>query len=327
VGAGFVRRYDVGEHLDRDLHVIATELHCNTIQLFGTDVGWLAATAARARSFGLHVWLQPRLVDATAEEQLEHLAEAASTAEAVRRRYGSVVLSAGVETTLFVQGFLSGETVAERMAHVFDPGTDREALESALDGHLARAEAIARSRFHGKIAYAAGMWEPVRWNLRFDLVGLDLYVRPIDTFQIKQLIEQHVRVGKPTVVTEYGCVTHPGGLDAFGADVVDWNAQPPRLICGVERSEEAQADGIARQFAAISASGAKGAFCFVFLEPRYYETADGDDLDAASFGVVRAVNTPAPDGSPRITWNAKAAFRRLAELHRSAASADTATRP
>jgi hypothetical protein len=318
--------YDVEEHLDHDLRVIATELHCNTVQLFGTDVGRLAATAAAARLLGLHVWLQPRLVDATADEQLDHLAEAASAAEMVRQRYGGVVLSAGVETSLFVQGFIPGATVAERMAHVFDPSTDRRALESALDGHLAKAEDTARSRFHGTVAYAAGPWEPVRWTLRFDIIGLDLYVRPIDPSRIKQLIEQHRRVGKPTVVTEYGCVTHRGGLDAFGANVVDWKAQPPRLIGGVERSEEAQADGIARQFAAIWASGAQGAFCFVFLEPRYAQTGDGDDLDAASFGVVRAVNTPALDGSPRITWAAKAAYTRLAELHRGATSSNTRTR-
>jgi hypothetical protein len=78
---------------------------------------------------------------------------------------------------------------------------------------------------------------------------------------------------------------------------------------------------------AISASAADGAFCFVFLEPRYHQTDVGDDLDAASFGIGHAMNTPARDGSPRITWTAKSAFRRLAELHRSATSADTAARP
>jgi hypothetical protein len=318
--------FDVDANLDRDLHTIASKLHCNTVQLFGSDVGRLAAAAARARSLGLQVWLQPRLVDATAAEQLEYLAEAAGAAEVVRQRFGGVVFCAGVESTLFVQGFIPGETVSERMAHALDPSADRTALESALDGHLANAEEVARSRFHGKVTYAAGMWEPVRWNLRFDMIGLDLYVRPIDPDQIKELLVKHRRVGKPTIVTEYGCVTHPRGLDAFGADVVDWNVQPPRLVDGVERSEEAQADGIGRQFEAISASGAEGALCFVFLEPRYYETGDNDDLDAASFGVVRAVNTPASDGSLRITWTPKAAFRRLAELHRTAADANIVPR-
>jgi hypothetical protein len=317
--------YDVADCLDRDFHKIATELHCNTVQLFGTDVGLLAAAAARARSIGLQVWVQPRLVDATADQQLAHLWEAAGAAEAVRQRYGGVVLTAGVEATLFVQGFVPGETVTERMAHIFDPETDRGALESALDAHLAEAEVVARSRFHGQVTYAAGMWEPVRWDVRFDMIGLDLYVRPMGHDEIRHLLEQHRRVGKPTIVTEYGCVTHPGGLGAFGADVVDWNVQPPRLVQGVVRSEEAQAEGIAQQFKAISASGVQGAICFVFLEPRYHRRGDGDDLDAASFGVVRAVNTPAADGSPYITWTAKAAYRRLAELHRSATTTTTTT--
>ena len=93
---------------------------------------------------------------------------------------------------------------------------------------------------------------------RFDLVGIDLYVRPIDEKQIIDELASYRRAGKPVVVTEYGCVTHAGGLNSFGADVVDWSAQSPKLADGVERSEVAQADGIGRQFEAIRQSGADG---------------------------------------------------------------------
>jgi hypothetical protein len=47
----------------RDLSVIRDELHCPTVNLFGTDVPRLTQAARIAREDGLGVWLQPRLID------------------------------------------------------------------------------------------------------------------------------------------------------------------------------------------------------------------------------------------------------------------------
>jgi hypothetical protein len=107
--------YDVDRALHHDLATIADDLHCNAVQLFGTDIERLTTAATRARSLGLQVWFQPRVVDATPEEHLIHLAAAAAAAETVRAEYGGVVLSVGVEISLFLQGFPAGDTVADRI--------------------------------------------------------------------------------------------------------------------------------------------------------------------------------------------------------------------
>jgi hypothetical protein len=77
------------------------------------------------------------------------------------------------------------------------------------------------------------------------------------------------------------------------------------------RSETAQAAGIATQHRAITDSGADGAFCFVFCEPRYLSGASAD-IDAAPFAIVRAV----PDDG-EVTWVPKLSFATLAEIHRN----------
>jgi hypothetical protein len=133
-------------------------------------------------------------------------------------------------------------------------------------------------------------------------------VRPVDGAEIGRCLEPLIRTGKPVVVTEYGCVTHQRALDEYGADVVDWTSRPPRLRAGIGRDEAAQATGIARQLAAIEATGAHGAFCFTFLEPAYTQVDAATDLDAASFGIAR-LETPFTD------WRPKRAFATLADMH------------
>lgn len=310
--------YDVETRLVDDLAVIADQLHCNTVQLFGSDLRLLERAAHVARAHDLDVWLQPRLVDASRDQHLDQLAEAAAVAEAVRAAHGGLTMSVGVELSLFLEGFLDGRTLAERMRKIFDPALDHDALDAELDDHLAAAETTVRRHFTGAVTYGAGMWEPVRWDRRFDLVGIDLYVRPLDEHGIMDEISRHQRYGKPVVATEYGCVTHEGGLRSFGADVVDWEQRPPRLAEDIRRDEAAQAEGIARQFEALHRSGASGALCFAFLEPRY-SGSGGHDLDAASFGIARAVGRGHPGASSQIEWSPKMAFGRLADLHRSEA--------
>jgi hypothetical protein len=71
--------------LEREIMTIRDELHCTSILVLGTDHDRLRAAATAAAEHGLDVWVQPRLVDAPRTELLDHMAEAARTAEELRR--------------------------------------------------------------------------------------------------------------------------------------------------------------------------------------------------------------------------------------------------
>ena len=70
-------RYDIDGHLRRDMDVIAAELHCNAVQLYGTDVDRLMVAASLALERGLSPWIQPRLIGATPADHLDHLRQVA----------------------------------------------------------------------------------------------------------------------------------------------------------------------------------------------------------------------------------------------------------
>lgn len=303
--------YDVDAHLGGDIGAIVDGLGCNSIQVYGDRFDRLIRAGELALDRGLDVWIQPRLVDATTTDHLEQIDGMARAVQSLsERRHGRVVFSVGVEVSLFLAGLVDGSTLTDRMASVFS-ATNVAERDAAVDDHLGAAVATARRHFDGPITYGAGPWETVDWG-RFDLVGLDLYPRPITDNAIRAAIADAKRFDKPVVVTEYGCVTHTAAIDTYGADVIDWTSSPASLHPGVQRSESTQADGIAQQFNAITDAGASGAFCFTFLEARYRQQHGGDDLDAASFGVVRI---PPDDPANWHRWVDKAAFGRLAELH------------
>ena len=101
-------RYDIDRHLRRDLDVIAAELHCNAVQLYGNDVDRLIVAASLGLERGLSVWIQPRLIGATRADQLDHLRQVARAAERLRRRFDRVTLSVGAELSLFMSGIVPG---------------------------------------------------------------------------------------------------------------------------------------------------------------------------------------------------------------------------
>ena len=160
----------------QDLTTIFDELHCTSVNVFGTDIGRLADTAVAALDAGLHVWLQPRLVEAEAGAMLDHLAEAADAAERLRQRYGRIDLNVGCELTVFGAGIIPGDSNAERAAKLASPEWWPRFPEFSgqLNGLLAKACTLARSRFGGRLTYGAGLWEDVDWT-GFDVVGLNYY--------------------------------------------------------------------------------------------------------------------------------------------------------
>ena len=307
-------RYDTDGHLRRDMDVIAAELHCNAVQLYGTDVDRLMVAASLALERGLSPWIQPRLIGATPADHLDHLRHVAGAAEWLHRRFDRVTLSVGAELSLFMSGIVEGETVADRMEQLLAKASAPSAVADDLNEHLRAAEAAARAQFGGPLTYGAGPWERVNWRDMFDLIGLDVYVRPIDATSIVSHLQAFQQFDKPVVATEFGCVTNKLGAHEYGADVVDWTTTPPRITGSTIRDEEIQAQSLATQLRAFGTAGIHGAFCFVFIEPTYLHNATpGLDLDMASFGVVAAVEIDDPSVPDRpITWERKRAFHELA---------------
>jgi hypothetical protein len=111
------RRADV----QHDLRVIRDQLHCNAVQLFGSDITRLGEAGAIARELGLGVWLQPRLIDAHHNAVLEHVAQAAGAAEGLLRERGDIVLNVGCELTVFSAGIVPGRRYVERAARLARP--------------------------------------------------------------------------------------------------------------------------------------------------------------------------------------------------------------
>jgi hypothetical protein len=140
------------------------------VQFYGDDVARLVRATQLGLERGLVVFVQPRLVDATPDRQLEHLVETARAIEGLERRDGGLVISVGVELSLFLRGLVAGATVEERMAAIFSDGNAPD-LVPVLGEHLARADDAARRVFDGPVTYGAGQWEPVPWGERFDFVG------------------------------------------------------------------------------------------------------------------------------------------------------------
>lgn len=61
--------------VERDLRVIATDLGCNAVLLFGTPPDRLAEAGRIALHNGLEVWIQPRRIDGSVDEVSRHIAE------------------------------------------------------------------------------------------------------------------------------------------------------------------------------------------------------------------------------------------------------------
>ena len=309
--------YDIDGHLRRDMDVIAAELHCNAVQLYGSDVDRLMVAASMALDRGLSVWIQPRLIGAGPADQLDHLRQVARAAEWLRRRFDRVTVSVGAELSLFMSGIVEGRTVADRMEQLLAEASTPSSVEEDLNEHLRAAEAEARAQFGGPITYGAGLWERVHWRDMFDLVGLDVYLRPVQETSIVSHLQDFQHFDKPVVATEFGCVTNNLGAHEYGADVVDWTTTPPRITGSTIRDEEVQAQSLATHLRAFDTAAIHGAFCFVFIEPTYLHDATPVlDLDMASFGVVAAVeihDPPVPESPLR--WQRKRAFYELAKLY------------
>ncbi|HET6856914.1 MAG TPA: hypothetical protein VFH94_07450 [Streptomyces sp.] len=296
--------------VERDMAVIAGELHCDAVRVSGGDPARLSVAAEVAAAAGLEVWFAPFPVDLPAEEMLPFFADCARRAEAVRAGGAEVVFVAGCEISAFGDGFIPGATYGDRLAAM--AGADMEWWQSLgpvlerLNGFLGEAVGVVREHFRGRVTYAAGPWEFIDWG-PFDLVGVDAYRAAYNAETFRAEIRGHFEHGKPVAVVEYGTCAYRGAAQRGG---MAW--QVPE---GAVPDEDEQVGYFNDLLDVFDEEGVDTALWFTFAG-----FGKVGELDASSYGVVRMLDDPRSEpvgGAPGETrWEPKAVFRAMAARYR-----------
>lgn len=299
----------------RDLQTIRRELHCTSVNLYGTDLARLQQATGLAHREGLHVSLQLRSIDESRDGMLARVEQAASTAAALCGS-GPVTLNVGCELTLFTRGFVPGRTFVARISNLLWLLPFLPVINRRLNRHLGEVVRLARARFDGPLVYSAGSWESVRWEL-FDLVGVNLYRDRWNERTYTADLRRLRSSGKPVIITEFGCATFEGAERQGGGGwmIVDFDADPPAVKPGHERSERVQATCLDELLTLFVAEAVDGAYVFDFMQSTFRHATDpAQDLDMASYGLVKV--GPAGPADTGIAWERKAAFHVVADHYR-----------
>jgi hypothetical protein len=330
--AGLVRNggisresFDPAE-VQRELRIIRDDLHCNAVRVIGGDPERLELAATYAAELGLEVWFSPYPLELTTEEMLSLFADCAVRAERLRRRGNEVVFVTGAELSLMDKGFLPGDTFHERVRHLGEPGRARELipeLAARVDAFLGDAVAAVREHFGGRVTYAAIPPERVDWT-RFDIVSMDLYRSREIADRFTDGVRTLVAQGKPVAITEFGAATFRGAGDrgARGLEIIEWDeatGAPARLTGEYSRDEAGQAAYLRELLTVFDAEGVDSTFVFAFALHGFPHRPGGDprdDLDLASFGIVKMLDGRDGETYPGLPWEPKAAFAALADCYR-----------
>jgi hypothetical protein len=311
------------EVVRRELGIIRDDLHANTVRIMGGDPERLELAAGYAADLGLEVWFSPYPLELTTDELLSLFADCAERAERLRRRGAEVVFVTGAELSLMNKGFLPGDRFDDRLQQLLgQPQRLPELIPGVaarVNEFLAKAAALVRERFGGKVTYAAIQLERVDWAC-FDIVSMDLYRSTEIADRFSDGVRSLVALGKPVAVTEFGAATFRGAGDrgAHGLEIVEYDKDtgaPLRLDGAYARDEQGQATYLRELLEVFDAEGVDSAFVFTFALHEYTHRPDGDprdDLDLASYGIVKVLETRLGGTYPDLPWEPKAAFRMLA---------------
>lgn len=293
----------------REMRVIASDLHCTAVRISGSDPDRLTLASEHAANAGLEVWFSPFPCELTTDQMLPLFADCAARAERLRRHGAEVVLVTGGELSIFAHGFLPGDDLFARIAHLTTPGPrprPPNAVPTRLNAFLGEVVDTVRGRFAGKLTYAALLSEGVDWT-PFDYVGVDAYRAAHNAATFPEQIRDLHRHGRPVAVTEFGCCTYRGAADRGGRGwmIIDRGHEPVRLDGDYERNEDEQATYLRELLDIFEQENVDSAFWFTFAGYNYPHRADRRrDLDLASYGVI----TLGPDA----TWRPKTSFHALA---------------
>jgi hypothetical protein len=320
---GVTRRPFDHEIVRRELQIIRDDLHCTAVRLFGNDLDRLEFAASHAADLGLEVWFSPFPYQLGLEEMLSLLADGAERAERIRRRGAEVVFVTGAELSLFNRGFLPGDSLEERAGPLLrrEPGMRERlsGLPASINDFLARAVTVVRERFGGKVTYASIPFEGVDWA-PFDVVSVDLHRSKEIAHVYQQGVRALVAQGKPVAITEFGCTTYRGAADhggRGGGEMIEYDGTTPvRLNGDYIRDEQEQATYLRELLDIFTAEGVDAAFVCTFVCYGFPHRSDPrEDLDMASWGVVKVLENRRGSTYPDMPWEPKAAFTALANSY------------
>ncbi|WP_285564704.1 hypothetical protein [Streptomyces sp. RTGN2] len=319
------RRHFEPDTVRRELRIIRDDLHCNAVRVMGGDPDRVEFAASYAAELGLEVWFSPYPLELTTDEMLALFADCAERAERIRLRGADVVFVTGAELSLMNKGFLPGDSTQDRVGLLSRPDRLRAVLGELgvrVNDFLREAAEVVRARFGGRVTYAAVPLEGVDWT-PFDLVSLDLYRSAEVADRFADGVRDLVAQGKPVAVTEFGsaCYVGAGDRGARGLEVVEYDAAggPLRLDGVHERDEAGQAAYLRELLDAFEAGGIDSAFVFTFALYDHVHRPDGDprdDLDRASYGIVKVLENREGTTYPGLPWEPKAAFAAVAGHYR-----------
>lgn len=307
----------------RELQIIRDDLHCNAVRLIGNDLDRLECAANHAADLGLEIWFSPFPMELDPEEVLKLLTDAAKRAEQIRQRGGAIVFVTGAELSLFNSGFLPGNSLEERVGNLLrrQPETLQllTALPARINAFLSQAVVTVRAQFGGKVTYAAIPIEGVDWT-PFDIIAVDAHrtkeVAHIYQGSIRSLVAQ----GKQVAITEFGCATYRGAGDhggRGGSEMIEYDgATPVRLNGDYIRDEQEQATHLRELLDIFTTEGVDAAFVGTFACYGWpHRSTPREDLDVASWGVVKVLENRNGTTYPDMPWEPKAAFSALAEYY------------
>ncbi|MFC4587528.1 hypothetical protein [Sphaerisporangium corydalis] len=321
---GVHRRPFDHEVVRRELQIIRDDLHCTAVRTFGNDLDRLEFAAGHAADLGLEVWFSPFTHQLDPDPTLDLLADAAGRAERIRSRGAEVVFVTGAELSLFNRGFLPGDSLGDRVDTLLTAGPRQRELLAGLPARvndfLAKAVTVVRERFGGKVTYASIPLEGVDWT-PFDIVSVDAHRSKEVAGLYQQGIRALVAQGKPAAITEFGCTTHRGAADhgARSGEIVEYEGGiPVRLDGDYVRDEQEQATYLRELLEVFTTEGVDAAFACTFVcYGLPYRPDPREDLDMASWGVVKGLEHGLGDTYPDMPWEPKTAFTTLADIYRT----------
>ncbi|MFE3515259.1 hypothetical protein [Streptomyces sp. NPDC059166] len=311
--------FDPGD-VEREMGIIAGELHCDAIRIIGDDPGRIDTAARLAAAEGLRVWYSPFPCEMTEEQMLPYFTDCARRAECLRREGADVVLVTGCELSMFARGYLPGDTFADRIKVLTGP--DREAtlrgVPQRVNAFLGKVTDAVRPVFRGPVTYASSPLDGVDWA-PFDIVGLDAFRSLRNAATYREDLRKEFAHGKPVAVLEVGCCTFRGAGDHGGAGwYVAMEPDGVTLRPDLVRDEGEQVRYIDEIMPVLAEEGVDSVFWFSFLDGRSpHRTHGGPDLDMASYSIVKLIEEEeARPSRPGIwtglPWEPKEAFHALA---------------
>ena len=323
------RRRFTPESVERELRVIRDDLHCTAVRVTGGDPDRLEIAATFAADLGLEVWFSPYPLEMAAEDTLALFVDCAQRAERLRRRGGDIVFVTGAELSIMNPGFLPGDSLEERVQLLTRPHQMREVIADVgvrINDFLGTAAARVRDVFGGRITYASIPIDRVDWT-PFDIVSMDVYRSAQNAGTFAETFTAGMRSpalqGKPVAITEFGCATYRGAADrgAQGFEVVEYDkeAGPLRLNGDHVRDEAGQATYLRELLETFDTAGVDTTFVFIFALHDHPHRPGGDprdDLDLASYGIVKVLENGYGRTYPDMPWEPKAAFTTVAEYYR-----------